>query len=492
MTRPRSFIFGFMAFGAGAILPFAFAPVHWFFIAFISPALLLFVFQYSSPSQAFWRGWYFGLGFFGVGASWVYVSIHHFGNANIALASFITLLFVMYLAIFPAAVGFLYRIIFKNRNLLLSPLLAFSALWVLSEWLRGWLFTGFPWLFLGDSQTDSTLQGFAPIIGVYGISFLVTMVSGCLFVFMFYKKIWVKVVCVALVLLIFFGGVFLSRIQWTKPVDGPITVSLIQGNISQDIKWNPEHLLRIMQIYKKETEKYFTSQIIVWPEAAIPDYPQDITFYFRQMDQVAKQHHATIITGVPLYNREQQQAFNGIMVLGNGQGIYLKRHLVPFGEYTPLQSFYGRFMHYFEIPMSNLSRGPWQQSPLIANNHPFAAFICYEIAYPQLVLASMQNNQFIVVVSDDSWFGKSMASAQQLQMAQMRALETNRYVLYSTNTGITAIINPQGQIEQQLPQDTRSTLTGKITPMAGKTPLMWWSYYPTLILMIIFLIIAFI
>jgi apolipoprotein N-acyltransferase len=488
----RAIIMGLIAFIAGGILPLAFAPIHWFPLAIISPAILLYIFQQSTAKQAFYRGWFFGLGFFGVGASWVYVSIHHFGNANAVLAGFITLVFVMYLALFPAAVGYFFRLIFRNKQYILTTLFAFPALWVISEWLRGWLFTGFPWLFLGDSQVNTWLHGFAAIIGVYGISLLVTFISGCLVLLVFHKSWRIKIMCLIFILASYSIGALLSMIHWNKPADNALQVSLVQGNVSQTIKWSPEHLFHIMQIYKNETETHFSSNIIVWPEAAIPNFLQQITFYFQQMDQAAKQHHVAIITGVPIYNADTQQSFNGMMVLGNGHGTYLKRQLVPFGEYIPLKPFYGHFMQYFDIPMSDLSRGPIQQPAMLADNHTFAGFICYEIAYPQLVLNSMNNMQFIVVVSDDSWFGKSMASAQQLQMAQMRALETGRYILYSTNTGITAIINPQGQIQQMLAQDTQAVLTGKIVPITGKTLLMWWNYYPLLVLIIFFLIIAFI
>lgn len=491
MPHTRSMMFSFIAFIAGGILPLAFAPIHWFIIAFISPAILLFILERSTTKQAFWRGWYFGLGFFGVGASWVYISIHHFGNANVVLAGFIALLFIIYLACFTALSSYLFRLIFKNKSFILTTLFAFPALWVLSEWLRGWLFTGFPWLFLGDSQMNSALQGFAPIIGVYGVSFMVLFISSCLLLLFLHPSRRVKILCIIFIFVSFITGSLLSRIQWTQPAHSALTVSLIQGNISQAIKWSPEHLLQIMEIYKNETEEHFSGrQIIVWPEAAIPDYPQDLAFYFQQLSHEAKQHDVAIITGVPLYDRKQQKSFNGMIVMGNGQGHYLKRHLVPFGEYTPLKIIYGRFMQYFDIPMSDQSPGPQHQPDMIALKYPFATFICYEIAYPELVLASVENKQFIVVVSDDSWFGKSLASAQQLQMAQMRALETGRYILYSTNTGITAIVNPQGQIQQTIPQNTKMVLTGKMTPMTGKTGLMRYGYYPILGVMVIFLLIA--
>lgn len=475
---------------AGAILPLAFAPFNWYPIAFISPAILLYTWLRASPWQAFWRGGFFGIGLFTTGTYWVYISIHTYGYASIPLATFITALFILILAFFPATQGLIFAWLFKRSRLTLKCLFAFPAMWIIWEWLRTWVFTGFPWLFLGYSQLHSVLRGFAPLFGVYGISFLVTLISGCLLLLIIHKNYLIKTVSVFLILVIFSVGLFFSPILWTKPAGKPIIVSLVQGNISQTIKWSPEHLFNILKIYQNETAKVWKSDIIVWPEAAIPAIPQQVKFYFQLMNQQAKKHHTALILGVPTYQPNTNQYFNSMMVLGNGKGVYLKRHLVPFGEYVPLKLVWGGLVQYFNMPMSNFSPGPKKQETLIAHGIPIAPFICYEIAYPSEVLDTTQNKQLMVVVSDDSWFGDSIASPQQIQMAQMRALETGRYILYDTNTGVTAIINPMGHIESVLPKNIRAILTNKVTPMEGKTPLMAWNYYPMLGFIVLLLLIS--
>ncbi len=485
----RPFFHFITAFVAGAILPLAFAPINAYPIVFISPAVLLYLWWQCKPWQAFWVGGVFGLGFFGVGASWIYVSIHHYGNANVILALLITLLFIAILALFIATQGFAFRFFFRNTSFALLAWLVFPSVWVVWEWLRSWVLTGFPWLFLGYSPIHSPLRGYAPLIGVYGVSWVIAMVAGGLVLLIVHEKMRVKIISLVLIVLLFFLGAILSPIQWTKVKGKPIVVSLIQGNISQSIKWDINQLLYIMHVYKSETEKHWSSQIIVWPEAAIPTFQQQAPFYFELLSSEAREHHAALILGVPIYNTKNNEVYNGMIVLGKGKGTYLKRHLVPFGEYIPLQGLFSGAMKYFNIPMSDLNPGPRKQPTPMANGISIAPFICYEIVYPTEVLNSVKNKEIIVVISDDSWFGDSLAASQQLQVAQMRAKETGRYVLYATNTGITAVINPQGQIEKILAPDKQITLTTSIRAMVGETPLMRWNYYPLIALLILFLLI---
>ena len=485
----NNFLSTLLAIIAGAILVLAFPPFSWFPIAFISPVILLAIWLRSGPLQGLWQGWIFGVSFFGLGTSWVYISIHSFGNANIPLAILITVLFIFILSLFPAIQGFFFSLFRKKFSILIS-LFIFPAWWVICEWLRSELCTGFPWLLLGYSQINSPLRGFGPIFGVYGISLTVAFISSCLYLLFFHKKIFVKIFGITLIILLFIAGSILSAFRWTHPQKELLKVSLVQGNIPQWQKWNVDQLLSILQIYRSETEKHWNTDIIVWPEAAIPVYPQQVSIFLKNLDEEAKRHKTALIIGIPIYHGKMKETFNGLIVIEEGKGFYLKRHLVLFGEYTP--PFFSAITQYLDIPLSDLSPGPQHQIRLLAKHISFAPFICYEIAYFQEVLASTSEKKFIVVVSDDSWFNGSIASAQQLQIAQMRALETGRYVLYSTNTGITAIINPQGKIQQSAPQDRQIVLSGKIYPVTGKTPLMKWNYYPVAGIIILFLLIAFI
>ncbi|PMB54264.1 Apolipoprotein N-acyltransferase/Copper homeostasis protein CutE [Coxiella-like endosymbiont] len=461
-------------------------------MAFISPAILLAIWECSTPLQSLWRGCLFGLGFFGIGTSWVYVSIHQFGNANIPLAVLITILFICILSIFIGIQGFSFSLTFRHKSMVTTSLFTFPAWWVIWEWFRSKLFTGFPWLFLGYSQIYSPLKGFAPLIGIYGVSLIVALISGSLYLIFIHKKGKIKISSVLLiVILLIIGGKLTSR-QWTHPQKKILQISIVQGNIHQTIKWDINCLFSILHTYYSETSKYWKSDIIVWPETGIPIYPQEIPSFMDSLNKKAKKYQTALIAGIPIYHEKTQQVFNGLTVFGEGHGIYLKRHLVPFGEYLPFTRFFSSVIKYFNIPMSNLSSGQWNQPAIYAKNISFAPFICYEIAYPFEVLNSMEGKAFIVVVSDDSWFNDTIASAQQLQIAQMRALETGRYLIYSTNTGITAIIDPSGKISQSVPKNKLIVLMGQITPMSGKTPLMKWNYYPILGIVIIFILLEYI
>ena len=490
LPRMNELFFNLLSIFGGALLPLAFAPTNCFLIAFISPAILLAIGARSTPVQSLWRGWLFGLGFFGIGVSWVYVSIHQFRNSNVLLAVLITTLFIFILAIFIAIQSFSFSFLFRNKSMVATSLFIFPAWWVIWEWLRSELFTGFPWLFLGYSKIHCFLSGFAPIVGVYGVSLTVTFINGCLYLLFFHKKAKVKILSITLIIILLLTGDSLTTRQWTYPQKRTLRVSLIQGNIQQTTKWDINHLFSILHIYYTETIKHWQSDIIVWPEAAIPIYPQQVPSFFNSLNEKAKKHQTALITGIPIYHKEIQKAFNGLTVLGDGHGLYLKRHLVPFGEYIPFPQLLSGIIKYFDIPMSNLSSGPWNQPPLYAKSISFAPFICYEIAYPSEVLNSTKGKAFIVVISDDSWFNGTIASAQQLQIAQMRALETNRYLIYSTNTGITAVIDPSGKIYQSIPQNKLLILTSQIIPMLGKTPLMQWNYYPIIGIVIILLLLG--
>ncbi len=487
----NKFIMSILALVAGCLLPLGFAPFHAFPIAFISPAVLLYCWRKATPRQALWYGFLFGIGMFGVGTSWIYISVHQFGNANAFLAGFITVLFILFYALFPATQGYVFAHLRKRANSqLMINLMLFPATWVLWEGLRTLGTSGFPWLFLGYSQLDYVLRGFAPLFGVFGISFLVTFISGAIVVLFTQQSKKTKLIIAASIVVIFLIGAPLTAVQWTKPAGKPILTSQIQGNIPQSLKWNREALLHILSTYQQETYKNWQSKLIVWPEAAIPITLNDVKFFVEMLDQKAKQHNTSLIIGVPIANTKKNTYYNALISIGDGHGVYFKRRLVPLGEYVPLNFLFAPLMSYLNVPMSDITPGPDQQPPLTASNIAIAPFICYEIAFPNEVLNSTKGKQVIISISDDSWFGDSFALEQQLQFGQMRSLETGRFMLYSTNTGITAIINPLGKVQAIAPKDKLYVLTGKITPMMGNTPLMIWGYWPLFIIMMLLVILT--
>lgn len=468
---------------SGAMLTFAFAPFSLFPLAILSPALFLGLLLSLNPKQAFLRGWLFGLGFFGTGVYWVYISIHTYGDASIPLAGFITIVFIAILALFPALNGYLLSRYFPlNDNK--KIIYAFPALWVLCEWIRSWIFTGFPWLLLGVSQTNSPLKGFAPVFGVYGVSLAVLITSSvCVSIILKQQKLRWNLLILAL---IWGDAAYLSTYSWTKNSGNPIQVSLVQGNIDQGVKWSYDQITPTLDHYQALTSPHWDSKIIIWPENAVPLPLPEASDFIEKMNVEAKNHQATLITGIPVKHPEKNAYYNAVIAVGHDLGFYLKQRLVPFGEYTPFPQLLTRLMDKFNIPMSNLTPSESFSPPLNIQGIKIAAFICYEIAYPEQVLQNDSDIDMLLTVSNDAWFGRSIAQAQHLQIAQMRALELARPVLFVSNNGITAIIKSNGVIKNSIKPFETAVLTDSVQPMNGKTPWQRVGMDPVLLLLISF------
>lgn len=479
----------------GIMLTFAFAPYEVFPLAVIAPAGLLALWLRHSTSlrQSFWLGFCFGLGFFGSGVYWVFTSIHVFGGVPTSLAVLITAGLIAFIALYPAGVGYCLNRFFPDAHPT-KLLCAFPAIWVLSEWFRGWLFTGFPWLFIGYSQTNSPLKGYAPILSVYLISFALTVSSGLLVnaVIQYRKKAYLNLYknCFAL-MLIWVVGSLLTLIPWTVPSGKPISVALVQGNIPQSIKWSPEHLQLSLNRYVEMTDPLWGKyQLIIWPEASVPVPLQNAADFIQSLDDKAVATHTALFLGIPVHTPDDKGYYNSIITLGANKTAYSKRHLVPFGEYIPLTNLLSRALEFMDIPMSDMVPGQLTQSPLIAENTLILPSICYEIAFPQLTRDTNKNIGMLLVVTNDAWFGDSTAEPQHLQMAAMRAIEFGRPLLFVSNDGITAIINPDGTIEKAAPQREITVLTGSVQPMKGITPWLTNGADPILLLAIVLLLVA--
>ena len=479
---------------AGMLLPLAFAPIGIYLFAIISPALLLALWLPLNPRQTFWRGFYYGLGFFGVGVSWVFISIHRYGDTNTILSLLFTLLFVAVLALFTATQGYLFSKLFPQDNRA-KVLIAFPAIWILMEWIRTWLFTGFPWLLLGYSQTNSPLRSFAAIVGVYGLSFIIVLSSSLLvLIFRDGLRYWYK--SLLPFGLLWMAALLLIPVQWTHPLGKTLQISLVQGNIPQSIKWEPQQAAASLDIYQHLTSQHWNSDIIIWPESAITFLLPDAISYLKVIDATAKQHNTAVLSGIPIPVMNDQNNsvnyFSSMIVMGAGYGHYFKQHLVPFGEYVPYQDLLRGLFGFLNLPMSDFSDGPAHQHLLVAKGINIAPFICYEIAFPHLVLTTLPQANLLVTISDDTWFGDSFAPGQHLQMGQFWALATGRYVLFSTNSGITAIIDPTGKILNTIPKFQQTVLTGTAQAMTGTTPAVilgniWSLLIITLLLMLAWL-----
>lgn len=462
-----------LAAAAGCLITLSLAPFDFWPAGLLALALLHVLIDPLPPRAAFARGWWFGVGMHLSGVSWVYVSIHDYGYAPVPLALALTLGYCLGLALVIAIFTGLYA-----RWLRAWPSgnwLGFAALWVLMEWFRSWFLTGFPWLYIGYAHLDSPLTGWAPVAGVYGIGLALALTAAALAMLVSaqpQRAFAPLLLCAAL----WFAGWLLNDVKWVEPAGEPIPVALVQANIPQQLKWDRAYYEQTLDSYRELSAPLWPeARIVVWPEAAIPAFYQDAAAFLDSQAALARARGSTLITGVP-YRAEPTPEFprgpvhNSIVALGEGSGLYHKVRLVPFGEYVPLQHWLRGLIRFFDLPMSDFAAGPKEQAPLQAAGVALAPFICYEVVYPELVANWLPQADALITISNDAWFGRSIGPLQHLQMAQMRALESGRYMLRGTGNGVTAIIDERGRITAQLPQFERGVLRGEFMPMRGATP----------------------
>ena len=466
---------------AGALVTLSLAPFDLWPLGIASTAALAWLLNTTTPKQAFLRGWFYGLGLFGSGSSWVYVSIHVYGYASVPLAVFLTILFSAGLALFSAVTFYVYaRYV---RDAAAGKTLGFAAIFVVGEWWRSWFLTGFPWLYLGYAHIDTPLAGWAPITGIYGLSFFIALTGATIANGIVNKRI--TVYQCAILVVPWLSGALLNTIDWVHIKSAPIKVAMVQANIPQEIKWDQQQLLPTLRLYRRSSEPLFKAHdIVIWPEAAVPSYYHNAKNFLSDVSSKANNHNSTLITGIPyLYpetDTEPRRFHNSIMAFGAGSGLYHKQRLVPFGEYVPLESLLRGLIQFFDLPMSSFTPGPSDQKPLTAGSLKLAPLICYEVVYPDLVSQWLPKSDMLITISNDAWFGASIGPLQHLQMAQMRALENGRYVLRSTGSGISAIIDQRGKITTRGNQFTREIVSGEAQAFTGTTPFAALGSWPTL------------
>ncbi len=468
---------------AGLAAPLGFAPFEFWPLPLLSCCLLICTLQGVDIRQAALRGWLFGVGFFGVGVSWVYVSINQFGSAPPWLAAGLTLFFVAGIALFFAIHLAVYRWLIPQTPT--GILLGFPAVWVLAEWFRSWFLTGFPWIYLGYAPMDTWLSGWAPITGIYGLSFWSALTASALF--LLYRKAtgrWRTAAVLALLLPAVFGWL-LSQHNWTRPDPERTTrLAMIQGNTPQNLKWQPSRRQKIINGYLSRSLQQLDRDLIIWPETAIPQLLGSALPALEPFEKLLRENDIGLITGIPSRQvGETTRYHNSVAGLGSAIGIYHKQRLVPFGEYVPLEAWLRGLIAFFDLPMSSFSRGAADQNALqLSDGLRLAAFICYEIVYPDLVAAGSRDADYLLTVSNDSWFGDSLAPHQHLQMARMRALENGRYLLRATNNGISAVIDPNGRITDRTEQFVTASLRAEVTPVLGSTPFSRFGSTPILLI----------
>lgn len=496
-----------LSFVAGFFIPFCFSPfdkLTHFSAYLLFPLIAVFFLQIryaNSVKNALLQSSLFGFGIFLSGISWLYVAIHEFGSTPWWLAAIFTLLFITIMALFFSLQGGLSYLLMnklikkyqssqhlhttKNIHSIdwVFYLLLFPLLGILFEWLRSWILTGLPWLLMGYSQISTPLAGYAPIFGVYGLSLISMIIAGGLALLVHKKQRLGLIVGISVLFLI---GFILQQQQWTKASGRALKVSLVQANINQQSRWNRNFLQSIKQKYYHLSENLWQStDLLVWPENAIPIFYQyeEQSFFKKITAQVIK-NDISFITGVP-YLKQQKLAqqkssekthikrvyYNSLLKIEkDAKQFYFKRHLVPFGEYLPLEHWLRGLIEFFNIPMSGFSLPEKKQKMMTIKGIPVAITLCYEDIFPELLLNQLPKAQFLINLSNNGWYGDSLAPHQHLQIAQMRALETGRELIRSTTSGISALIDAKGQLKKHSKQFESAILSGKIQPRTGSTP----------------------
>jgi len=472
----------------GILFVLSFAPINYHGLVIPGMLLLLLSWQHASPGRAAFRGFLFGLASFGVGVSWVFVSLYDFGGATISAALMLTLIFVGFWSLFPALAGYLAVKCFGNRNAL-SVLTGYSLIWILVEYVRGeWVFNGFPWLQIAYSQMDTIFAGYVPLMSVYGCGILIVFCA-ILLQRLFYGELTAqeKLYVLLLISCIVLAGAKLKSIEWTKPLGGSLSIAMIQGNIAQENKWRPDNRNNILQQYKTMTAQNWAADVIIWPETAIPAfYDQVKESFLIPLERQAKNNKSDLIISLPVRNKQKNEYYNAVMTFGKYRGEYHKIHLLPFGEYLPLQPLTDFLQKSLKImPIGSFTSGVNDQALLQAGGYPFSISICYEDVFGDAGLRRLSEAAYLVNVTNDGWFGASMEPYQHMQIARMRALETGRYLLRATNTGVTAIVSPQGKIVKNIAMFKTAVLTARITPMGGMTPYARMGNRPIILLLVV-------
>jgi apolipoprotein N-acyltransferase len=452
---------------AGALLACAFAPLALWPLALLCPAVLMWLWEGCSARAAAQSGFWFGVGTFGLGTWWLYVSIHGLGGAPVWLALALVIALVLIMGLYQALLGYLCARVLPAGGAM-RYLVGLPALWLLVEWWRGWFLSGFPWLSLGYSQTDTWLRGYAPVVGVYGISAVLLLGSGALVALLRGSR-RLRIGAAALLLLPWPIGAALEHVPWTHAAGAPLSVAILQGAVPQDLKWQLSNAAPTRALYARLENEALGARLIVWPEAAVPQLANEIPQYLGEIYSRARARGSDVIMGI-LRVDESDDYFNSIMTLADGVSFYDKHHLVPFAEFFPVPSFVRSWLRLMSLPYSDFKPGAAIQPLISAAGAKLAPSICYEDAYGSAELPQLRSGATLLVnVTNDAWFGHSWARYQHLQISRMRALEVQRPLIRAASDGVSALIGSNGQVLAQAVEFKPTVLHGTVQPRVGLT-----------------------
>ena len=483
----KIFLKRLLALLSGSLVPFSFSPFDLYFLSIFSLIIIFYLWSKTeSPNESFLLGYLFGFAMFGIGINWLHISINLFGGLNLFFSLFFTYILIAFVSLYPALTGYIVVKYFRSNFFIFTPIL-----WVLLEWSKGWVLTGFPWLNIGTSQTNSILVNFAPIIGDYGVSFITCIFAAAIIkVFSNHKK--ERFLSAFLLIAISLSSLFLNTVNWTENTGKSLNATLVQGSIPQEIKWLPGQDEISFNIYTELSKSFWLSDLIIWPETAIASKYYQAEKFINIINKKRQRSNAIFMTGIVKEDKNSGKFFNSILLIDNNHHFYNKHHLVPFGEYLPFKKMLYNPLRLFNIPISNFSSGEYNEKNFETSKGNFGMSICYEDAFGNEIRQSMPEANILINVSNDAWFGDSIAPHQHLQIARMRAIENGRYFLRTTNNGISAIINNKGKIISRSPQFEKHVLNSKVLLFSGATPYSKYGNMPLLIFFLLLILINFI
>ena len=454
----------------GMVYPFGFAPYGWWPVSVISVAIIFGIWSRADKPALYWSALFYGLGVYGVGVSWVYVSMVNFGNMLPPMAAIAVLLFALILTTFSLALVFVYSMLSPMLRAPHRLLILLPALWVVFEALRGSVFTGFPWLWLGYTSTDTWFAAWSTLSGVLASGYVLASLAALIAYMMMIRNavVWGKTI--VLMASIVAVSWLLDQHNWTRLSGESIEVTLIQADVPLSEKWQPEKREQILQTYLAATKAASNSDLVVWPEGALPMRLDRISeSYLTSLHSV----NAAIALGVTTQGKagDESQYYNSLAILDKGATqVYRKRHLVPFGEFFPFKPLLGGLFKTLNIPMSDYSKGAKEQANLRVKAFQIVPTICYEDAFPEDWRHKVSDAHAILNISEDAWFGDSFAPHQRLQMARMRAIEFQRPVIRVSNSGLSTVIDARGNIDATTPQFTPAIFSSPVYFVQGDTP----------------------